>query len=68
LPADFVSTVNAAGRTSSTEALASGPYLTALVDRFTLKWFVRDLDIRSTLSANTIQEPLQELVRGGSRR
>lgn len=36
-----------------------------LVDQLTLRWFVKDLDIRSTLIANTIQEPLQEqLVEG----
>ncbi len=38
-----------------------------LVDRFTLQWFVRDLDIRTALIANTIQDPLQEFVREGSR-
>src|SRR3977135_2666962 len=38
-----------------------------LVDRFTLQWFVRDLDIRTSLIANTIQDPLQGLVREGSR-
>jgi trehalose 6-phosphate synthase len=37
------------------------------VDKFTLQWFVRDLDIRTSLITNTIQEPLQELVREGSR-
>src|SRR3989338_5104606 len=31
-----------------------------LVDRLTLRWFVRDLDVRATLIVNTIQEPLQE--------
>ncbi|MFA7281849.1 MAG: trehalose-6-phosphate synthase, partial [Sterolibacterium sp.] len=31
-----------------------------LVDQLTLRWFVRDLDMRSALIANTIQEPLQE--------
>jgi len=31
-----------------------------LVDQLTLRWFVRDLDSRSSLIANTIQEPLQE--------
>ena len=31
-----------------------------LVDRLTLGWFVRDLDVRATLVVNTIQEPLQE--------
>ena len=29
-----------------------------LVDRLTLRWFVRDLDIRSEFVANTIAEPL----------
>jgi trehalose 6-phosphate synthase len=33
-----------------------------LVDQLTLGWFVKDLDIRSSLIANTIQEPLQELL------
>ncbi len=32
-----------------------------LVDRFTLQWFVRDLDIRTSLIANTIQDPLRDL-------
>lgn len=36
-----------------------------LVDRFTLRWFVKDLDIRSTLIVNTIQEPLLELLQAG---
>lgn len=38
-----------------------------LVDQLTLKWFVRDIDIRSTLIANAVQDPLLELVRAGSR-
>src|SRR5262249_2727576 len=38
-----------------------------LVDRFTLQWFVRDLDIRTSLITRTIQEPLADLVREGSR-
>src|SRR5689334_6052640 len=38
-----------------------------LVDKLTLRWFVRDLDIRSTLVANTVEEPLQDLVRAGNR-
>jgi len=38
-----------------------------LVDRLTLQWFVRDLDIRTSLITNTIQEPLHELVQEGSR-
>ncbi|MEO8342763.1 MAG: trehalose-6-phosphate synthase, partial [Gallionella sp.] len=36
--------------------------VTPLVDQLTLSWFVRDLDSRSSLIANTIQEPLQELL------
>jgi len=38
-----------------------------LVDQLTLRWFVRDLDIRSSLIANTIQEPLPELLAAGKR-
>jgi trehalose 6-phosphate synthase len=34
-----------------------------LVDRLTLNWFVRDLDIRAKLITNTAQEPLASLVR-----
>ncbi len=33
-----------------------------LVDELTLKWFVRDLDIRSRLIASAAQEPLAELL------
>ncbi|NEX64711.1 alpha,alpha-trehalose-phosphate synthase (UDP-forming) [Noviherbaspirillum galbum] len=33
-----------------------------LMDRVTLRWFVRDLDIRSQLLANTLEPPLQEYV------
>ncbi|MEK7877149.1 MAG: trehalose-6-phosphate synthase [Pseudomonadota bacterium] len=38
-----------------------------LVDKLTLQWFVRDLEIRSAFVANTVQEPLLELIRFGSR-
>src|SRR5690242_11751039 len=38
-----------------------------LVDKLTLQWFVRDLDIRTSLITRTIQEPLSSLVLGGSR-
>src|SRR2546426_5904331 len=38
-----------------------------LVDRLTLQWFVRDLDIRTSLITRTIQDPLADLVREGSR-
>jgi len=33
-----------------------------LVDELTLKWFVRDLDIRKNLIATAVQEPLAELL------
>ena len=33
-----------------------------LVDRLTVQWFVRDLDLRATLVANTLDESLQSLV------
>src|SRR5688572_7008008 len=32
------------------------------VDSLTVQWFVRDLDIRASLVASTVQEPLAELV------
>src|SRR5260221_5905560 len=37
-----------------------------LVDTLTTRWFVRDLDMRSNLIANTIQEPLEELIKSGN--
>ena len=40
--------------------------LLPLVDKLTLHWFVRDLDIRSQLIANTIQEPLSEFLEQGN--
>ena len=33
-----------------------------LVDRLTLRWFVKDLDLRASLIASTIEEPMQRLV------
>jgi trehalose 6-phosphate synthase len=39
-----------------------------LVDRLMLRWFSRDLDIRASLIANTIEEPLQSLIQSGNRR
>ena len=33
-----------------------------LVDKLTLRWSVRDMDIRSQLITNTLQDPLQELL------
>ena len=48
--------------------LAGIAYIVApLVDQLTLRWFVRDLDIRSSLIANTIQEPLQEKLDAGKK-
>src|SRR3989304_4576807 len=38
-----------------------------LVDQLTLKWFVRDLDIRATLITNTTQELLGQLIQDGNR-
>ena len=38
-----------------------------LADRLTLRWFVRDLDLRSTLIARTAHEPLQDLIQTGNR-
>jgi alpha,alpha-trehalose-phosphate synthase [UDP-forming] len=39
-----------------------------LMDDLTLRWFVRDLDMRSQLIANTLQEPLTEAIEQKSRR
>src|SRR3972149_8169688 len=38
-----------------------------LVDKLTVQWSVRDLDIRSAFVANTVQDPLLELIRAGTR-
>lgn len=46
-------------------ALAYG--LAPLVDRAVLQWFVRDLDLRASLIANTVQEPLRPLLENGNR-
>jgi trehalose 6-phosphate synthase len=44
-------------------ALAAIAYgVVPLVDDLTLKWFVRDLDIRTRLIATAVQEPLVELL------
>ena len=49
-------------------ALAAVAYgILPLVDRLTVRWFVRDLDVRATLIANTVQEPLEDLIRTGNR-
>jgi len=50
-------------------ALAAFAYaVVPLVDKLTLKWFSRDLDIRAILVANAVEEPLQDLIRAGNRR
>ncbi len=38
-----------------------------LVDGLTLRWSVRDMDIRSRLISSTLQEPLTELMQKGER-
>src|SRR3972149_1539469 len=38
-----------------------------LVDKLTVQWSVRDLDIRSAFVANTVQDSLLELIRAGTR-
>ena len=40
--------------------------LVPLVDRLTLRWWVNDLDIRSQFVANTLEQPLVELVAQGA--
>src|SRR5215831_16312536 len=40
--------------------------LVPLVDRLTLRWWVNDLDIRSQLIANALQEQLADLVTQGA--
>src|SRR6266568_4229793 len=40
--------------------------LVPLVDRLTLRWWVSDLDTRSPLIANTMQDQLPDLVEQGS--
>ena len=39
-----------------------------LVDKLTLRWFSRDLDMRANLISNTVEEPLQDLLQAGNRR
>ncbi len=39
-----------------------GYIVVPLMDNFTLRWFVRDLDIRSQLLASTLQEPLLDYL------
>jgi len=48
-------------------ALAAFAYVSVpLTDSLMLRWFVRDLDMRSSLIASTVQEPLAPLVASGS--
>jgi trehalose 6-phosphate synthase len=48
-------------------AIAAFAYIAVLVaDTLMLRWFVRDLDIRSNLIASTVQEPLSGLIVTGS--
>jgi trehalose 6-phosphate synthase len=37
------------------------------VDKLTLRWFVRDMDMRSQLIANTLHEPLADLIQQGNK-
>jgi len=49
-------------------ALAAIAYaVVPLVDGLTLRWFVRDIDMRSTLIANAVQDPIQESLASGSK-
>jgi trehalose 6-phosphate synthase len=36
-----------------------------LVDDLTVRWFMRDLDIRASLIANTVREPIANSIRSG---
>jgi len=48
-------------------ALAAFAWIAVLVaDSLMLRWFVRDLDIRSNMIASTVQEPLAGLIVTGS--
>jgi trehalose 6-phosphate synthase len=38
-----------------------------IVDTMTLRWFIRDLDMRSQLIANAVQEPLSSLAGSGAK-
>src|SRR5450830_206440 len=42
-------------------------FIAPLVDRLTLSWFVRDIDIRSSLIATTIEEPLKDQLALGKK-
>ncbi len=48
-------------------ALGAFAYIAVpLADALMLRWFVRDLDMRSSLIASTVQEPLSGLILTGS--
>jgi trehalose 6-phosphate synthase len=48
--------------------LAGIAYIVApLVDQLTLRWFMRDLEMRSSLIANALEEPLQEQLATGKK-
>jgi trehalose 6-phosphate synthase len=48
-------------------ALAAFAYAAVpLVDTLLSRWFLRDLDSRASLIANTVQDPLAELIEAGS--
>ena len=38
-----------------------------LVDQLTLRWFMRDIDIRSSMIANTVEDPLKDQLEAGRR-
>jgi trehalose 6-phosphate synthase len=47
-------------------ALAAVAYaIPPLIDRLAVRWFVRDLELRADLIANTIQEPAEALIETG---
>jgi trehalose 6-phosphate synthase len=49
-------------------ALAAIAYgIAPLVDKLTLRWFVRDMDIRANLIANAMHDPLVEQMKAGSK-
>lgn len=39
-----------------------------LVDKLTLRWSIRDIDIRSRLVANTLHDPLDEMLQLGNKK
>ncbi|HRR42129.1 MAG TPA: hypothetical protein P5244_12915, partial [Syntrophales bacterium] len=42
-------------------------FMMPLVDKLTLRWTIRDLDMRSDIIARTMEESLSELVKQGKR-